>query len=141
MPDFEPSYQVIHNFFEIPLVLLKFNHTSGKSWEWKIRLLGTQFIPLYPRLKRSRKKNEEIILKLKVAKIDGEGMIVRLLRALNEREPKKENQEIGEGNDAVYIQMNKLIIILRWKGRKNGLQSQVKPVQFISTNCRQPTRY
>jgi hypothetical protein len=64
-------------------------------------------------LKRGRKKNEEIILKLKVAKIDGEGMIVRLLRALNEREPKKENQEIGEGNDAVYIQMNKLIIILR----------------------------
>lgn len=64
-------------------------------------------------MKRGRKKNEEIILKLKVAKIDGEGMIVRLLRALNEREPKKENQEIGEGNDAVYIQMNKLIIILR----------------------------
>ena len=68
---------------------------------------------LYPRLKRSRKKIEEIVLMLKVVKIDGEGKIKRLLRALNERESKKENQEIGEGNDAVYIQMNKLIIILR----------------------------
>ncbi len=68
---------------------------------------------LYPRSKRSRKKIEEIVLTLKVVKIDGEGKIKRLLRALNERESKKENQEIGEGNDAVYIQMNKLIIILR----------------------------
>lgn len=68
---------------------------------------------LYPRSKRSRKKIEEIVLMLKVVKIDGEGKIKRLLRALNERESKKEKQEIGEGNDAVYIQMNKLIIILR----------------------------
>jgi len=68
---------------------------------------------LYPRSKRSRKKIEEIVLMLKIVKIDGEGKIKRLLRPLNEREPKKENQEIGEGNDAVYIQMNKLIIILR----------------------------
>lgn len=68
---------------------------------------------LYPRSKRSRKKIEEIVLMLKIVKIDGEGKIKRLLRALNERESKKENQEIGEGNDAVYIQMNKLIIILR----------------------------
>jgi len=41
------------------------------------------------------------------------GKVERLQRTLNDRESKKENQEIREGNDAVYIQMNKLIIILR----------------------------
>ena len=138
---FEPGYQDIHIFFEIPLVLLKFNHTWGKSWERKIRLVGTLLMPFYPWSSRSCKKIKETSLELKGVKIVVEGKVERVWGTLNERESKKENKEIGEGNDAVYIQMNKLIIILRWKGRKNGLHSQAKPVQFISTNFRLPTRY
>jgi hypothetical protein len=70
-------------------------------------------MPIYLRSTRSSKNNKELILQVKGVKFAVEGNVGRLLRTLNERESKNENKKIGEGNDAVYIQMNKLIIILR----------------------------
>jgi len=70
-------------------------------------------MPIYLRSTRSSKNNKELILQAKGVKFAVEGNVGRLLRTLNERESKNENKKIGEGNDAVYIQMNKLIIILR----------------------------
>jgi hypothetical protein len=70
-------------------------------------------MPIYLRSTRSSKNNKELILQVKGVKFAVEGNVGRLLRTLNGRESKNENKKIGEGNDAVYIQMNKLIIILR----------------------------
>jgi hypothetical protein len=70
-------------------------------------------MPIYLRSTRSSKNNKELILQVKGVKFALEGNVGGLLRTLNERESKNENKKIGEGNDAVYIQMNKLIIILR----------------------------